>query len=64
MCSICDGDDWLLAEDEIEIGIEDGQMQIEVNTWVMGFKYHEIWNKKINYCPNCGKDLREGKNEQ
>ena len=61
MCSICDGDDWLLTDDEIEIGIEEGKMQIEVSAWGNGKQYHETWNKKINYCPNCGKDLKEGK---
>jgi hypothetical protein len=64
MCSICDGHDWLLTDDEIEIGIEDGQMYIEVNGWVDYKKYRNTWNRKINYCPNCGKDLREGINEQ
>jgi hypothetical protein len=64
MCSICDGDDWLITDDEIEVGIEDGQMQIEVNGGNYGEMFCETWNKKINYCPNCGKDLREGMNEQ
>ena len=64
MCSICDGDDWLLTDDEIEIGIEDGQMYIEVNGWVDYKKYRNTWKKQINYCPNCGQDLREGTDEQ
>ena len=63
MCSICDGHTWLLAEDEIEIGIEDGQMEIDVNAWIGDIKYHNTWKRKINHCPNCGKDLREGMNE-
>jgi hypothetical protein len=54
----------LLTDDEIEIGIDDGQMQIEVNGWADYKKYRNTWAKKINYCPNCGKDLREGMNEQ
>jgi len=62
MCSICDGHDWLLTDDEIEIGIEDGEMEIRV--CVYDGLFRESWNKKINYCPNCGKDLREGPDER
>jgi hypothetical protein len=63
MCSICDGDDWLLTDDEIEIGIEDGKIEICVNIVSDNDQCHNVWKKKINYCPNCGKDLREGKDE-
>jgi hypothetical protein len=62
MCSICDGHDWLLTDRDIEVAVEDGKLEISVCEDDGLFR--ENWKKKINYCPNCGKDLREGKDEQ
>ena len=59
MCEICNGEEWLFTDDEIEVGIEDGKLEIEVNGGNYGEMYEETWKKKINYCMNCGKDLRE-----